>query len=147
MRHPLLLCDLLHHFNLTGQPLSFVPRFRRAVESQEAEPALAGNGLEPVRFLAGRCLWAEVEIERPVVVVDHRVFVTQVVLAGVRLAGLELEQSCEGARSSLTLNLEGVLWIDDRAAETLRQLMNGGTVVTSGSPYVALRLKSKGEEA
>ena len=43
----------------------------------------------------------------------------------------ELEQACERARSQLTLNLGGVLWIDDRAAETLRRLMARGTVVTS----------------
>ena len=58
----------------------------------------------------------------------------------------ELEQACEGARSQLTLNLEGVLWIDDRSAETLRRLMARGTVVTSASPYIALRLKNKGGE-
>ena len=55
----------------------------------------------------------------------------------------ELEQACEEAQSPLTLNLEGLLWIDDRAAETLRRLMAGGTVVTGASPYVALRLKNK----
>jgi len=38
--------------------------------------------------------------------------------------------------------LEGVLWIDDRAAEILRQLIASGTVVTNASPYIALRLKS-----
>jgi len=58
----------------------------------------------------------------------------------------ELERACEGASSPLTLNLEGVQWIDDRAAEALRRLMASGTVVTSASPYVALRLKNKGEE-
>jgi len=44
------------------------------------------------------------------------------------------------------LNLEGILWIDDRAVETLRRLMASGTVVASASPYIALRLKNKGEE-
>ena len=32
----------------------------------------------------------------------------------------ELEQACEEAQPPLTLNLEGLLWIDDRAAEMLR---------------------------
>jgi hypothetical protein len=53
----------------------------------------------------------------------------------------ELERASTEAQSPLTLNLEGVLWIDDRAAETLRRLMAHGTVVTSASPYVALQLK------
>ena len=53
----------------------------------------------------------------------------------------EFEEACEGAPSPLTLDLEGVLWIDDRATETLRQLIASGTVVTHASPYVALRLK------
>ena len=53
----------------------------------------------------------------------------------------ELERACEGARPPLTLNLEGVLWIDDRAAEALRGLMARGAAVENASPYVALRLK------
>ena len=54
----------------------------------------------------------------------------------------ELERACEGARPPLTLNLEGVLWIDDRAAETLRGLMARGAAMENASPYVALRLKT-----
>ena len=54
-----------------------------------------------------------------------------------------LEQACEDARLQLTLNLEGLRWIDDQGAETLRRLIAGGTVVTGASPYVALRLKIK----
>lgn len=59
----------------------------------------------------------------------------------------ELERACEGAPSPLTLNLEGVLWIDDRATEMLRHLIASGTVVTNASPYVALRLKSNGNQS
>ncbi len=47
---------LLHQFNFTRQPLTLVPCLSWAVETQEAEPALAGNGLEPVRLLAFGCL-------------------------------------------------------------------------------------------
>ena len=54
----------------------------------------------------------------------------------------ELEQACEEASSPLTLDFEGVLWIDDRAAEMLRYLIASGTVVANASPYIALRLKS-----
>lgn len=57
----------------------------------------------------------------------------------------ELEEACAGAQSPLTLNLEGVQWIDDRAAEILRRLKASGTVVANASPYVALRLETKGE--
>ena len=59
----------------------------------------------------------------------------------------ELERACGGARSPLTLNLEGVPWIDDRAAKILHRLMAGGAAVAKASPYVALRLKSEGEKA
>ena len=55
----------------------------------------------------------------------------------------DLESSCKGARPPLTLNLEGVLWVDDRATAYLRQLIADGTLVTNASPYVALRLKSE----
>ena len=54
----------------------------------------------------------------------------------------EFEKACEEASYPLTLDLEGVMWIDDRAADTLRQLIAGGAVMTNASPYIALRLKS-----
>jgi hypothetical protein len=58
----------------------------------------------------------------------------------------ELERATQGVQSPLTLNLEGVLWIDDRAVEALWRLMAGDTVVTGASPYVALQLQKKGEK-
>lgn len=58
----------------------------------------------------------------------------------------ELERACEGALSPLMLNLEGLLWIDDRAAEALRRLRAKGTVVTNASPYVSLRMKNEDEK-
>jgi len=51
--------------------------------------------LEPVRLLAGRCLWAEVEIDRPVVVLCRFALVFLAVVAGERLAGLELGAGLE----------------------------------------------------
>jgi thiamine pyrophosphate-dependent acetolactate synthase large subunit-like protein len=57
----------------------------------------------------------------------------------------ELARACEGARAPLTLNLEGVSWIDDRAARSLRRLVAGGATVANASPYVALRLKTERE--
>ena len=59
----------------------------------------------------------------------------------------ELDRACRTARLPLTLNLEGVLWIDDRAAETLWQLKADGTVMTNASPYVNLRIKNGDEES
>lgn len=45
-------------------PPGFVePRFQRAVEPQEAEPALAGDRLDPVRLVARWLLWAEIEVD------------------------------------------------------------------------------------
>ena len=58
----------------------------------------------------------------------------------------ELERACQEALLPLILNLEGLLWIDDRAAETLRQLRAKGTVVTNASPYVTLRMKNDRNE-
>jgi transcriptional regulator with GAF, ATPase, and Fis domain len=46
--------------------------------------------LDPVRLLACRRLGAEVEIDGSVVVYDHFVLVAHVVVAGVRLPGLQL---------------------------------------------------------
>jgi hypothetical protein len=59
----------------------------------------------------------------------------------------ELDRACKTARLPLTLNLEGVLWIDDRAAETLWQLKADGTVMTNASPYVNLRIKNGDEKS
>ena len=56
-----------------------------------------------------------------------------------------LEQACDDVRLQLTLNLEGLRWIDDQGAEALGQLIAGGAVVTGASPFVALRLNEKEE--
>jgi hypothetical protein len=58
----------------------------------------------------------------------------------------DLEGCCREARPPLTLDIEGVLWIDDRATAYLQQLIADGTHVTNPSPYVALRLKSERRE-
>ena len=55
----------------------------------------------------------------------------------------ELEHTCNKAPPPLTLDFEGVLWIDDQATEYLLRLISDGTVVTNASPYVALRLKNE----
>jgi hypothetical protein len=47
--------------------------------------------LEPVGFPAGRCLWANIEVDRPIVVYCHFALAFLTVVAGERLAGLELE--------------------------------------------------------
>ena len=58
----------------------------------------------------------------------------------------EFERSCKEALPPLTLDFEGVLWVDDVAIESLRQLTADGTVVTNASPFIALRLKIEREE-
>ena len=58
----------------------------------------------------------------------------------------EFEHSCKNAQPPLTLDLEGLRWIDDEATGFLRQLLSDGAVVTNASPFVALRLKSEREE-
>jgi hypothetical protein len=50
----------------------------------------------------------------------------------------EFEHSCKKAQLPLTLDFGGLLWIDDRAAEFLRQ--------TNASPFIALRLKHERED-
>jgi len=55
----------------------------------------------------------------------------------------ELEDSCEEAVSPLTLDIQGLQWVDDQAAAYLKQLMAAGAVVTNASPYVALRVLVK----
>ncbi|MDJ0817523.1 MAG: hypothetical protein QNJ58_15040, partial [Desulfobacterales bacterium] len=41
-----------HQFNLPGPPGLLEPRFERAVEAQDGEPAFAGDGLDPVVFFS-----------------------------------------------------------------------------------------------
>jgi hypothetical protein len=58
----------------------------------------------------------------------------------------ELEKACEGVPSPLTLDLEGLTWIDEKAGEALEQLMAHGAAVTNASPYVALLLKGRAKK-
>ena len=58
----------------------------------------------------------------------------------------EFERCCKETLPPLTLDFEGVLWIDDEGTEFLRQLIADGTVVANASPFVALRLKIEREE-
>jgi hypothetical protein len=44
----------LHYFDLTGLPRPVEKRFERAVEAQHHVPALAGDALHPVGFVADR---------------------------------------------------------------------------------------------
>jgi len=41
----------LHQFNLTRSPGFVEPGLGWAVETQEAEPTLSGNGLDPIRLI------------------------------------------------------------------------------------------------
>ena len=65
-----LVCDqfkkpraagLLHQLDLPRLPGFVEPRLERAVEAQHGVPAFAGNGLDPVRFMACRSGRAEVD--------------------------------------------------------------------------------------
>ena len=53
---------LLHRLDLSRPPSFVEPRFKRTVETQKRIPALAGGGLHPVVFLAGRSLRSEIDI-------------------------------------------------------------------------------------
>lgn len=58
--------DLWLEFDLTRPPGLVEPRLERAVEAQDGELGLPGSGLNPVRFLAGRRLRAEINVHRAV---------------------------------------------------------------------------------
>ena len=78
--------DSFHQLELSRLPGLVEPRFQRAVEPENGIPALARNGLRPVRCLAGGGLGAEVEIHRAVVI--HQQLVPLAAFARERLAGL-----------------------------------------------------------
>ena len=62
--HQILAGSLLfHQLDLARPPGLVEPRLGRTIEAQDGKPAFAGNGLDPVRLLAGRWFRAEVEIE------------------------------------------------------------------------------------
>ena len=52
----------LHQLDLAGAPGFIEPRFQRAVEAQDHEPAFAGQGLHPVILVAFGSFRAEVNI-------------------------------------------------------------------------------------
>ena len=79
----------LHHFNLTRQPFEVVPLLSWALHAQNTEPDFAHYRLDPIRLNAGGILRAKVEIVRNVLVVDQCTLVANVILARVRLTGLE----------------------------------------------------------
>ena len=56
------VADLLHRFDLSRTPSLVEPRLKRTVEAQQSGPALAGDGLHPVVFLADRSLRSEIDI-------------------------------------------------------------------------------------
>ena len=58
-------------FRITDSPGLVVPGLGRAIDAPQHVPALAGNGLEPVGFLAGRRLGAEVDVVGTVLVLDQ----------------------------------------------------------------------------
>ena len=53
---------LLHRLDISRTPSLVKPRLKRAVETQEGVPALAGDGLHPIVFLARRSLRSEIDI-------------------------------------------------------------------------------------
>lgn len=53
----------------------------------------------------------------------------------------EFEQACAASRPPLTLDLEGLSWVDEPAAASLVRLVAEGAIVTNASPFIALRLK------
>ena len=57
---------LFYQHDIVRSPRLVEPRFERAVESQGGVPTLAGDGLNPVAFLAGWRLRAEPDIHRTI---------------------------------------------------------------------------------
>ena len=53
----------------------------------------------------------------------------------------EFEQACAASRTPLTLDLEGLSWVDEPGAASLVRLVAVGATVTNASPFIALRLK------
>ena len=72
----------LHQFDLTRSPGLVEPRLGRTIETQNAKPAFVGNRLKPVGFFPGRCLGAEVDIDRSILVGLKNVLVLLIVVAG-----------------------------------------------------------------
>src|SRR5262249_41742043 len=52
----------LHRLDLSRPPSLIEPRLQRTVEAHQSGPALAGDGLHPVVFLADRSLRSEIDI-------------------------------------------------------------------------------------
>ena len=57
---------LFHPLNILQLPRLLEERFQRAVETEDREPALAGDGLDPVLLLACGHLGAEVNVHRAI---------------------------------------------------------------------------------
>src|SRR5262245_50578618 len=55
-----------HLFDVARLPALVDRRLRRAVEPQDGEVAFAGNGSQPVPFLAARRFWTEIQVGRAV---------------------------------------------------------------------------------
>lgn len=78
---------LFNQHDFTRPPGLLKPWFERAIHSENDEPALAGNGLEPVVLVSLGSLRGEVDVSRAVIVVlDPLGLATD---GGEELAGLE----------------------------------------------------------
>jgi hypothetical protein len=93
--HPLLLQSSVgsQHAHLTWPPGLLVPRLERAVEAEEDVPAFAGNGLHPIRFMAGRNRRAEIDIRRGIGISDGRLFQSSCRTHAQRLGRPELRRN------------------------------------------------------
>src|SRR5262249_2124464 len=59
----LCLVSLRYQLDFSGSPGLIEPRFQRAIEAKNDEPALAGNHLHPVMLKTGRRFGAEIDID------------------------------------------------------------------------------------
>jgi hypothetical protein len=60
------LRELRLRFDFARPPRLVKPRFEWAVQTEDHEPTLLGDGLYPVVFFAGRSFWTEVNIHRSI---------------------------------------------------------------------------------
>ena len=67
----MIYLKLFHRFEVAWHPAFFEPWFKRAVEAEYRVVSLAGHCLHPITFLSFRCLGAEVNGCRPIIIQFH----------------------------------------------------------------------------
>ena len=79
---------LIYELDIARLPLAFKPGLQRTVKPKNSEPALIGDGLNPIRLMSLRCLWAKPQRNRSISI-DHHITIALIVFRRIRLAGLQ----------------------------------------------------------